>query len=316
MTRFAVFFLLSCVSIARENLPANEALLSLLAREWQYELRHDPELATIVGDSHHNDRWKDYSISAELRRPSDIKHWLSTFRNIDPTTLSEEGRLNRTLIIGNLEERVEAIRLKNYESPINPHSGVHLAWTELAGVTPFRDVKDCDDYGTRLQRLPRAVDQILEVLRQGIRDKLVPPKDLLLKTVPQCRAIAMATGTANPFAAPLSHMSAAVCQGEAAHIRREIFNAINNDVRPSYARLADFIANSYAPQGRKEPGIWALPNGDARYRFAVRQITTLAMSPEEIFQLGVKEVARIEAAELILAKQLGFENVEETSAAR
>ena len=145
MTRFAIFYCLCCVSLPGERLSADQALLSLPSREWQYELRNDPELATIVGDGRYNDRWKNYSLSAELRRAHDLYQWLSTFRNIDPATLSEEGRLNRVLIIRNLEEGLEASRLKNYEMPLNPHSGVQLAWVELAGVTPFRNEYPASD---------------------------------------------------------------------------------------------------------------------------------------------------------------------------
>lgn len=80
-------------------------------------------------------------------------------------------------------------------------------------------------------------------------------------------------------------------------------------MRPAYTKLANFIATDYAPKGRTDPGMWALPEGDARYRFAVHQATTIDMDPESIHELGLKEVARIESEQLAIAKKLGFSDL-------
>ena len=86
------------------------------------------------------------------------------------------------------------------------------------------------------------------------------------------------------------------------------------EVRPAYTRLASFIAAEYAPKGRTDPGMWALPNGEALYRFRIRQQTTTNMDPEAIHQLGLSEVARIEADELVIAKKLGFDDLKKIRA--
>lgn len=288
----------------------DQRLVALLSSEWEYELREDPQLATVVGDYRYNDRLKDYSLAAEERQRQDLSEWLRRFRGIEETDLNEEGRLNRTLMIRNLEERLTAIEFKNYEMPINPHSGVQLEWVELVSVMPFRDLKDYEDYLSRPHRLPRVIDEVIEVLQQGVKDRLLPPRYLLEKTIPQCEAIAGAAGTANPFAAPISHIPRQISAPEAKRLRAAILQAVDTYVRPAYSKLARYIALPYAPMGRTQPGIWALPNGDARYRFAIRQITTTELDPKAIHQLGLREVARIEREQLAVANRLGFTQLE------
>ena len=88
-----------------------------------------------------------------------------------------------------------------------------------------------------------------------------------------------------------------------------ILAAVDHDVRPAYAKLADFLAKDYAPYGRQDPGEWALPNGDKLYRYSVRQFTTTEMEPEQIHELGLSEVKRIEGEQLAIAKKLGFSDL-------
>ena len=85
--------------------------------------------------------------------------------------------------------------------------------------------------------------------------------------------------------------------------------AVSQEVTPAYARLAEFLRTQYAPRGRTEYGVWALPDGDARYRFYIKQMTTTQMSPEEIHQMGLQQVAEIEAEMLKLARRQGYQDL-------
>jgi len=153
------------------------------------------------------------------------------------------------------------------------------------------------------------IDQIIEVLRQGEQDKLMPPRFLLEKTVEQCKSIADPAGDTSPFAQPLSHFPDAVPGADRTRLTAAILGTIDHDVRPAYRKLADFLATDYAPKGRTEFGIWALPNGDALYRYDIEQQTTTRMAPEEIHQLGLNEVERIEKEQLAIATKLGFSDL-------
>jgi uncharacterized protein (DUF885 family) len=157
--------------------------------------------------------------------------------------------------------------------------------------------------------VPKLLDQVAEVLRQGAKDGLLPPRYLLEKTVGQCRAIAQPAGEANVFGRPAAEFPESVPRADRERLREALTRAVDGLVRPAYARLADFIAADYAPAGRVEPGIWSLPAGDARYRFAVRRFTTTDLDPDAIYELGVEEVARIEAEQTAIARGLGFSDL-------
>ena len=134
----------------------------------------------------------------------------------------------------------------------------------------------------------------------------MPPRYLLERTVEQCRSIAAPAGKDNPFGQPLAHFPDAVSAVDRTHLNDAIVAAIDTDVRPAYVKLASFLATEYAPKGRTDVGVWALPNGDALYRFYIREQTTTSMDPEAIHELGLKEVDRIEGEQLAIAKKLGF----------
>ncbi|HTU45317.1 MAG TPA: DUF885 family protein [Bryobacteraceae bacterium] len=285
---------------------ADQQFESLLAGEWQYELRHDPQLATIVGDDRYNSKWKDYSLAAVTREKQERLDWLERFRKFEEKRLDEDNRLNRTLMLRKLQEQLTSINFKNYEMPINPHSGLHLELVELVGVTPFRNSRDYQAYIDRLHRLPTVIDQIIQVLKQGLRDHLVSPRYLSVKAAAQCRQIADRPATQNPFGVPASQMSSRMSEADREHFSRAILDAVDANVRPGYLKLADFLAREYAPQGREQPGLWALPDGDKRYRFAIREMTTTDLDPETIHELGLSEVSRIEHEEVAIAQKLGF----------
>jgi uncharacterized protein (DUF885 family) len=281
-------------------------LKQLLAEEWEYEMRESPESATALGDYRYNDRWSDNSLAHIQQLKQDIGKWLARFNAIDTTGFPEQEKLNQSLMVRNLKEELQGMELKTYEMPINQFFGAHLLLAQFVALVPFDSTKHYEDYLARLHKVPQLVGGLIEILQQGEKDKLLPPRLLLEKTVTQCKSIADPEGEANAFGQPAAKIPDAVPPADRKRLHDAIVTAVNTEVRPAYNRLAIFLAAEYAPKGRTEPGVWALPNGDALYRFAVRQSTTTNMDPDAIHQLGLKEVARIEAEQLTIAKQLGF----------
>jgi uncharacterized protein (DUF885 family) len=286
-----------------------QQLNQLLAEEWEYELKESPELATIIGDYRYNDRWSDFSLAHVAVTKQDLQKWLTRFEAVDTAGFPEQEKLNQSLMVRGLKQRLEAIELKFYEMPVDQFYGVHLQLAQFVALVPFNTTKQYEDYLARLQQVPHLVDDLIEVLKQGERDKLMPPRFLLEKTVGQCDSIAEPPGEGNAFGHPVAHFPDAVSPADRSRLRDGIVAAVDSDVRPAYRKLADFISKEYAQKGRTEPGLWALPNGDALYRFRIRQQTTTNMEPEAIHQLGLKEVARIEQEQLVIAKKLGFADV-------
>jgi len=293
-----------------ESLEARRQKLNeLIAEEWEYELRETPELATIIGDYRYNDRWSDNSLGHEPQIRQDAEKWLARFEAVDTTGFPEQEALNQSLMVRNLKERIEGIDLKTYEMPVDQFYGAHLQLAQFVSFVPTGSVKHYEDYLARLHQVPRLTDELIEVLKAGERDRLMPPRFLLEKTVTQCKSIAEPAGEASVFAQPLKQFPDAIAAADRTRLHDAIVAAVDNDVRPAYLKLANFLATEYAPKGRSDPGVWALPSGDAIYRFRVRQMTTTNVDPEAIHQLGLKEVARIENEQLAIAKKLGFADV-------
>jgi uncharacterized protein (DUF885 family) len=278
----------------------------LLAEEWEYEMRESPEYATSVGDYRYNDRWSDYSLVHQQAQKADLQQWLARFSAVDDSGFAEQEKLSKQLMVRNMNDRIEGIDLKTYEMPIDQFNGIHLGLAQIVDSTPFNSVKDYEDYLSRLQKLPAVFDQVIGVLQQGARDKLMQPKYLLEKTVRQCQDLAKPAGEDNAFGRPVAKFPDGISEAERKRLHDAILAAVDSQVRPAYTKLADFIAKDYAPKGRTQPGIWSLPDGDTRYRYQIRVLTTTNMDPGAIHQIGLNEVARIEGEELAIAKKLGF----------
>src|ERR1700757_2763235 len=227
-----------------------KSLNRLLADEWEYELRESPELATLLGDYRYNDRWSDFSLAHVDEQKDDLAHWVARFAAIDTTGFPEQEKLNQVLMLRNLKERIEAINLKTFEMPIDQQDGAHLQFAEALTIIPFNTTRQYEDYLARLRALPRALDQITGILQQGLKDKLIPPRYLLEKTVKQCDDIAVQAGDANTFAQPLPLDRDAVLEAYLMRLRPAFIPPIPPEVRPASRKLSRFLAQDYAPKGR------------------------------------------------------------------
>jgi len=196
--------------------------------------------------------------------------------------------------------------LKLYLMPVDQFNGVHLMLAQFVPLIPFDSAKQYEDYIARLHRIPHLLDQVTETLEQGNRDHYMPPKFLLEKVVQQVQSIAEPAGEANVFGGPAKRFPEAISEADQKRLREELLKAVDSEVRPAYKKLANFVSKDYAQFGRAQPGLWSLPNGEALYRFAVKQQTTTAMDPEAIHQLGLSEVERIHKEMLTIAKSQGF----------
>jgi uncharacterized protein (DUF885 family) len=314
LRNFALLFLLvfpclatSAFAADASNLEARrQQLKQLVDEQWEYQLRESPELATGIGDLRYNDRWSDISLAHAAQQNADDEKWLARFEAVDTTGFPEQEKLNQLLMVRNLKSNIEAFRLKNHEMPVDQFFGVHLQFAQFVAIIPFNTIKQYNDYIARLSQMPGQIDDIIAILQQGEKDHLLPPRFLLEKTVDQCKSIAAPAGEANVFGQPVTHFPDSFPDSERIHLHDAIVSAVDHKVRPAYLKLANFLATDYAPKGRVEPGLWALPDGDARYRFAIEQNTTTTMDAATIHELGLREVARIEGEQLAIAKKFGF----------
>jgi uncharacterized protein (DUF885 family) len=292
------------------SLEARRAELTrLLADEWEYKLRTQPELATQVGDNRYNDKLSDFSDKAIADDLEHTRQALGRFEAIDVSGFPEQERLNHSLMVRSLREGLEGARFKDWEMPATQFGGIHLGYASLPFDSPFRNVKDYEDYLSRLHQMPRVLEQAMGHMRDGLRDHLMPPKYLLEKVSSQAQEIADDSLDKSPFTEPLRKFPDSIAETDRKQLRAAIEEAVKNEVAPAYAKFAKFVREDYAPHGRLDPGEWALPDGEARYRFAVRRQTTTDMTADQIHELGVKSVAEIEAQMLKIAQAQGFHDL-------
>ena len=286
-----------------------QQLRSLFDEDWDYELRAEPEFATALGDKRYNDRLSDRSpgfYQSDIERK---REFLRRFEAMDAKGLPEQDVLSLTLMIRQLRQEIEGSQFKSWEMPVNQMDGLHLGLPYLVTLTPFDNVTDYDNYIARLHQIPRAFEQVTANMRQGMKDKLMPPKYLLEKVAAETDELAGKTGDASPFAQPVKQFPASISATDQKRIRDAVLSTIETDVIPAYRRFVVFVQKAYAPQGRTDPGVWAIPDGAARYRYNIRRITTTNLSPEEIHQLGLKQIDETEAEMIAVARKLGFKDL-------
>jgi uncharacterized protein (DUF885 family) len=283
-----------------------QALAALLAEHWESFLARTPEYASMLGDLRYNDRSSDLSAGAVAADLVRTRADLARFQGLDPTGLSEQEALTRTLMIRAFEEELAGARFEGWKMPVNQMGGLHLQAAQFSSLLRFQTAKDFEDWTARLRHLPRQFDDTIANMRLGLAAGLMPPRFLLEKVAAQAAGIAAMAPEQSPFAHCLEKLPTAAPAADQARLRAALLAAVRDDVLPAYSRFAKFVKEEYAPRGREEVGLWALPDGAARYAFRVRASTTTRLSPDEIHELGLREVARIEKEMQAVAVQAGY----------
>ena len=309
----ALFLYSLCsVSVGAQSPPSLEsrrkALNDLLAEQWEYRLRTSPLFASFLGDKRWNDKLDDFSQEAIDQDLQEAQKFLTRFEAIDASGFPEQEALDKALMVRDLRMQLEGARFKRWEMPVDQQNGIQVELPGLANVLSFQSVKDYEDYLSRLRQMPRLLDQTVVQMRKGMNDKLMPPRLLLEKVVDQCIAIASQEPGKSPFARPFAAFPKSISESEQKRLREAGLAAIQGYVLPAYARFTAFVRDEYAPKGRTEPGIWSLPDGAARYRLEIRRMTTTDLTPEQIHDIGLKQVDEVEAEMLAVAHKLGFKD--------
>ncbi len=275
---------------------------SVFDEQYESDLRNFPERATAFGDYRYNDKLANHSLAAIAERHKTDEAFLSRLKAIPTTGFTGQDQLSHDLMVRVLQQRIADFDLKEYEMPINQQNGIHTNLADLPLSVPFDSVKHYEDYIARLHQIPRVLSQTTEVLRAGVKDKLMPVRFLLEKIPGQCDGII----EADPFLQPIKKYPASISAEEQKRLTQEITDAINTDVLPAYKTFAAFVRTEYSPAGRTALSITSLPDGEKRYQNDIYARTTTHMTPDEIHQLGLREIDRIEAEMTAIAKKEGF----------
>src|SRR5437660_6440743 len=255
---------------------------ALFEEFYQTGLKNSPERATSFGDYRYNALLDQYSLAEIARQHAEANDFLKRLQAIPTVGMSDNDLLSHRIMERQIQREDVNYSLKNYEMPVNQQNGVHTRLADLPLRVPLDSVQHYQDYISRLRQIPRALEQTTEVMRQGEKDGLMPPKLVLDKLPGQCDGIV----TANPFLLPTKKFPADFSDADKKRLTDEITKAVNDDVFPAYKKFAEFLRTEYDPKGRPELSIESLADGKRRYVEAVKTMTTVNTPPDDIHEIG------------------------------
>jgi uncharacterized protein (DUF885 family) len=280
-----------------------DAQNKLFEEYYQAEIKAHPERATAYGDYAYNDRLDEYSLGAINSQHASDQGFLDRLQAIPTDGFSEQDTLSHEVLRSTLRQRIRNYDFKEYEMPVNQMDGPHLKLADLPLAVPFDSVKQYEDYIARLHQIPRVFTQTEEVLRAGMKDNLMPVRFLVEKVPAQCQGVI----AADPFLLPLKKFPPSISPEERQRLTEAITGTVVNEVLPAYTAFGGFIAEQYAPHGRTVLSVASLADGKERYRNDILSRTTVStLTPAQIHAIGLKEIERIQADMLAIARKEGF----------
>jgi uncharacterized protein (DUF885 family) len=312
-----VLIAVSSAAFAAVREPApNKALHALFEREFRVALVESPESATFLGIDGFNDRVSDFSPEATARRKAHTRDAIAQLRKFDPKKLSTQDRISREIMLDGLRRKDEEDRIYG-DLPFGADGnddwmvastmgGPQLSYPLIAKVTPFRDLRDYENYLKRLEALPRAMAQLTARMEQGISSGWMPPNVSMERVPGQFAALAGSEVTKTPFYAPFENFPAAVSTTDRERLAQAGRKVLAEKVHPAYAAMQDFLEKRYLPACRADIAASQLPSGKAFYALKVRVNTTTDLTPVQIHDIGQSEVSRIRAQMETLESSTGF----------
>lgn len=285
--------------------------LNLLYEQyWDASLKLNPLQATFQGETRYNDQLPNFLSPAFRQQSHDFTVlWLGKAEALGPDGLSGQDLLSYQIFVRDARSALAAEQFPSWMLPINQFYNIASIAVVLGsgtGAQPFKTVKDYDNWSRRAVGIPDLFDQAITNMRAGMQAGVVQPKVLMQKVLPQLDAIIARNAEDSLFWGPVRNLPADMPEADKQRITAEYKRLIEVRIMPAYRALRGFIATEYLPACRDTDGLTALPNGAAWYAYDVRQSTTSELTPEQIHQVGLDEVARLQAEIATLAKQVRF----------
>ena len=258
------------------------------------KMAENPFAATYAGITEYNDRMPSVSPEDQERRAGQSAAFLARLDAIDAEALSADDRVNADLLRFILKHEVALAEYRPWRMPFLADTGFHSNLGYVVSSTSFRREKDYEDYLARLEAIPAYIDQQIANMRIGIAEGFTQPKEIMPLIIPSFEAMAKEDLEQHPLAAPFSAMPEAISERRQKAIRKQGRAVMKKDVIPAFAKLATFMKEEYLPNSRETLGISETPDGHEHYAALTRYFTTLDdATPEQVHQIGLKEVARI-----------------------
>jgi uncharacterized protein (DUF885 family) len=271
----------------------NEELQTYLKDYWEHVLKHNPTFATYIGDHRYDDALEDLSEESISSQISYFKKLQKKSEAIDPDDLTAENRLNNDLFKNTLDNHIRMYEFKTHYIPLNQMSGPHLDIPQIIEFHPFHTRKDIDNYVARLNTFPGLVEQVIELLQKGVDHDFTEFGKVIELCLGQVEMFAACEPENHPLFSSVLKLGNGFSENDKEDIKNSVKNSIITNVTPAYKRLFHYLREKYLKYCRVHEGIWALPDGIDLYRFFVAYHTTTDLSPEEIHEIGKREVTRI-----------------------
>jgi uncharacterized protein (DUF885 family) len=284
---------------------AGKRLHELFAQEWEANMREHPTWASQLGDRRYNDKWTDLSTQAIERRHQRILDALKTLDSIPVRELSTGDQLNHELFKLQYEQSRDEHAFQWYLVPLNQRGGIQTQ-DEIVDVLRFESVKDYEDWIARMRSFPTQVDQTIELMRKGAQVGMIHPKIILDRIPNQIRKQLVDDPAKSNWFKPFIKIPASFDPEQARQLQEQGKQAVAEMVIPAYRKFLEFFETEYLPKAHPSVGAWQNPRGDEMYAFLAKKYTTTELTPDEIHEIGLKEVARIRAQMQKVMESTGF----------
>jgi len=282
-------------------------LEQLLQDEWETRLQEDPLFATYTGDRRYNDRLPGASEEDYARRLEQLRAFQRRLQALMPEALRPAERLNARIFAEYLANEIGELQHHAYRLPICKTGGFHTDFAELPSLfIPLNDRTDYENWLARLQAFPRLTRELIGVMRTGLDTGYTPARPALEGVAEQVQAFLGDDPRQSRYYQPFTRFPPALSGADQERLQRQAQQVIQQAIVPAYQDLLKFIVDEYLPGSREAVGASALPDGEAFYQHRIRAMTSLDLPPEEIHQIGLQEVERIQAEMQTVIAQSDF----------
>lgn len=289
---------------------ADQQLTALVEAYWDKYLELNPLQATLNGDYRFNNRLENNISPEYLAKSRELESdYLKQLGAIKADQLGTQARLSYDIFRRDRLENIEGFSYQSELLPVDQFGNEVTLFAQLSatGLHPFRNVKDYDDWLSRVHDYVAWIDQSIVNMRAGVNKDIVQPRVLMERTLPQIAALTGGEPKTSVYYKGIASMPADVSAADRKRIEEAFEKAIKDEIWPANQRLLNYIRDEYLPKTRATVGLSALPMGDRWYAYRARVFTTTDKTPDEIHRIGLAEVARIRAEMEKVMTQTGFQ---------
>jgi uncharacterized protein (DUF885 family) len=284
----------------------SEHFKSIYAAEWTFRLREFPLFASSTGVHDYDDRLGHVSEADQARRHAFWKDIRSQLDAVSCARLSREECIDYRIFVQQMDNFIAGYETQSYLIPFNSDWGFFMEWARLPEETEFTRAEDYRRYLARLHQLSTVMDEYIALMRSGVAKGFTQPRAVLDGRDEPIKAQLVTAPQDSPFFRPFLDLPEAQVGGDRAELLATARQVIETDVIPAYERLYAFFHEEYVPGARQTLGATELPGGERFYKAQIRQYATVDMTPQQIHDIGLEQVARIRAEMQDIIEELGF----------